>query len=340
MFIAGALVCLYALTSGIARAETEPNKPPVWEPPTPGETTELEAQVGVPLRIPLAASDPDGEDVVFIRALRLPPGGTLEHIDGNPARATLIFTATADEIGRLVVTIAAEDSAPSPLSITRTLVVSVVSRHGPRSLVGPGTLRRWAYVLVPTVARTAPSQDARIITRLATQTADDEPNLVLVLGEEADASGERWFHVQLAILPNGSTGWVPASGLDELHQVRTRLVVNRARLTATLFRSGRPVFRARIGVGHPSWPTPHGEFYVREKVAGFSDPFYGPVAFGLSARSNVLTDWPGGGFIGIHGTSMPWLLPGRVSHGCIRMRNADILGLARLLPLGTPVTIV
>ena len=33
------------------------------------------------------------------------------------------------------------------------------------------------------------------------------------------------------------------------------------------------------------------------------------------------------------------LLPGRVSHGCIRMRNADVLRLARLMPVGTPLRI-
>ena len=30
---------------------------------------------------------------------------------------------------------------------------------------------------------------------------------------------------------------------------------------------------------------------------------------------------------------------GRVSHGCVRMRNADVVKLARLMPLGTPITI-
>jgi hypothetical protein len=31
---------------------------------------------------------------------------------------------------------------------------------------------------------------------------------------------------------------------------------------------------------------------------------------GTSARSRVLTDWPAGGFIGIHGTDEPALIPG------------------------------
>ena len=79
---------------------------------------------------------------------------------------------------------------------------------------------------------------------------------------------------------------------------------------------------------------------MRDKLTKFSSPFYGPVAFGTSARSPVLTDWPAGGFVGVHGTNQPELVPGRVSHGCIRLRNEDILRLARLLPVGTPVTIL
>jgi lipoprotein-anchoring transpeptidase ErfK/SrfK len=145
--------------------------------------------------------------------------------------------------------------------------------------------------------------------------------------------------VALAVLPNGTTGWVPRGALDIFQVVRTHLVIDRDALTATLYRNGRATFHARIGVGRPSAPTPAGAFYVREVLRNFGNPFYGPVAFGTNARSAVLTDWPGGGFIGIHGTNEPQLLPGRVSHGCIRMQNADILRLARLMSLGTPVTI-
>jgi lipoprotein-anchoring transpeptidase ErfK/SrfK len=67
--------------------------------------------------------------------------------------------------------------------------------------------------------------------------------------------------------------------------------------------------------------------------------FYGPLAFGTSARSAVLTDWPDGGFVGVHGTDRPDLLPGPVSHGYIRMRSRDIVRLGRLMPVGTPLTI-
>jgi lipoprotein-anchoring transpeptidase ErfK/SrfK len=140
-------------------------------------------------------------------------------------------------------------------------------------------------------------------------------------------------------LPNGQTGWVPRRVLGGYQFVHTRLVVDRDRFTATLFSDGHTVFRAAVGIGRPESPTPRGDFYIREKLSGFGNPFYGPVAYGTSARSAVLTDWPGGGFIGIHGTNEPQLIPGRISHGCIRMRNDDILRLSRLMPVGTPLTI-
>jgi lipoprotein-anchoring transpeptidase ErfK/SrfK len=145
--------------------------------------------------------------------------------------------------------------------------------------------------------------------------------------------------VRLPVLPNGTTGWVPRTALGGYGTVDTRLEVDLRRFRATLFRAGRPVLRAAVGVGRPQWPTPRGTFYVRNKLTRYRSPAYGPVAFGTSARSPTLTDWPAGGFVGIHGTDRPDLLPGQVSHGCIRLRNEDILALARLMPVGTPLIV-
>jgi lipoprotein-anchoring transpeptidase ErfK/SrfK len=148
-----------------------------------------------------------------------------------------------------------------------------------------------------------------------------------------------WVRVRLAELPNNHTGWVRRDALGGYQFVRTHLVIDRTRLRAVLYSNHKAVFRAPIAIGRPDAPTPAGSFYVVDRLDGFGDPFYGPVAFGTSARSATLTDWPGGGVIGIHGTNRPDLIPGRVSHGCIRMRNPDILRLRRLLPIGTPLTI-
>jgi L,D-transpeptidase-like protein len=202
-----------------------------------------------------------------------------------------------------------------------------------------GTTSYWASLRRGVAARAGPSSTAPLIARLASRTSDGTSNAVLVLGRERDAAGRLWVRARLPILPNGSIGWLPRGALGVYGVVHTRLVVDLERLTATLLRDNRPVFRAPIGVGRAEWPTPTGEFYIRSKLTRYSSSFYGPLAFGTSARSSVLTDWPGGGFVGIHGTDAPQLLPGRVSHGCIRLRNEDILHLGRLMPIGTPLTI-
>jgi hypothetical protein len=197
---------------------------------------------------------------------------------------------------------------------------------------------RFAPVLRRVDARRAPSPAARPISRLSLRTGERTTNIVLVIGE-ARRAGVNWVRVRMPVLPNGATGWVPRRALGGYRFVHTHLVVSRARFTAMLLYDGRPIFRARVGVGRPEAPTPPGEFYIRDKLVDVSDPFYGPVAYGTSARSAILTDWPGGGFVGIHGTNRPELIPGRISHGCIRMRNVDILRLGALMPVGTPLTI-
>ena len=197
----------------------------------------------------------------------------------------------------------------------------------------------WAVLMRRTVVRAKPGLGARIVTTLPTGTTDGTQNDVLVLSRIDISPRQSWYLVRLPILPNNSTGFVRKSDLSPLFTVHTHLYINRGATTATLKRDGKTIFKTRVGVGKTYWPTPRGEFYVRDKLTNFNNPFYGPVAFGISARSAVLTDWPGGGYVGIHGTNEPQLIPGHISHGCIRLRNAAILGLARLMPVGTPVTI-
>jgi hypothetical protein len=200
-------------------------------------------------------------------------------------------------------------------------------------------LYRYAFVIRSAVVRSAPRRTSAPVAKLAQWTPEGTTNLVLTLEGRRTARGV-WIKVRLPILPANRTGWVQRKALSDWKEVRTRLVVDRRRLTATLYRRGKVDFRAPVGVGVSHWPTPRGEFFIRNQLYGFGNPVYGPIAFGTSARSPVLTDWPGGGFIGIHGTNQPHLLPGRVSHGCIRMKNGHILRLARLMPVGSPLTVL
>jgi hypothetical protein len=198
---------------------------------------------------------------------------------------------------------------------------------------------RWTIIRATAVAHARPDVNAPVIARIARETPEGTPNTLMVLRSKSDSSKRLWVQVRLPVLPNGRVGWMRRNVLGAYQSADTHLVVDRENLTATLYRDGREVFTATVGIGTDSWPTPAGEFMIRSELTRFASPFYGPVAFGTTARSAVLTDWPGGGFVGIHGTNEPQLIPGRISHGCIRLRNADILRLAALMPVGTSMTI-
>ena len=213
----------------------------------------------------------------------------------------------------------------------------VAGDPAPVVLSGPHHTSYWQFVDRRVVARSAPSRSAKAVASIPTRTPEGTANLVLSLARQTVRSAS-WVKVRLGILPNNSTGWVPRAALGGYNEVRTHLFVNTTRFRLRLERGGRTVFRARVGVGKLHSPTPTGEFFIRDRLTSLSS-FYGPLAFGTSARSAVLTDWPGGGFIGVHGTNEPGLIPGHISHGCVRLRNADILRLGRKMPVGTPVTI-
>lgn len=199
---------------------------------------------------------------------------------------------------------------------------------------------KWAY---PADARTIysrPSGNARKVGRLHLLTEDKFPEVYLVLARWLDPGNNRWLQIRIPKRPNGGVGWVRVEALGPLQTVRTHLLIDRRALRATLSRDGKKIFSARIGVGKKGTPTPAGHFWIREKFRVRGTTIYGPRAIGTSAYAPYLTDWPGGGVVGLHGTNQPGLIPGRPSHGCIRFRNSDILRLYRLAPKGTPIEII
>lgn len=201
-------------------------------------------------------------------------------------------------------------------------------------------LSRWAFVTRRVTARSEPKNGGGKVRRLTTRTPDGTHELVLVLKERVYQDGSKWVQVRLPMRGSGRTGWLRRGFLGTYRSVRTHLVISRNRFRATLYRSGKAVWSARIGIGKKGTATPAGNFYIRNKliVSRPGGP-YGPYAMGLSAYSPSLSDWPGGGIIGIHGTNQPGILPGRVSHGCIRVKNSKIRKLNRIMPPGTPVTV-
>jgi hypothetical protein len=201
-------------------------------------------------------------------------------------------------------------------------------------------LSYYARAVALTVVRARPSTTAPRVGRLHYLTEDGPFEVYPVLEDRVDAGGRSWLRIRLPMRPNGRTGWVPRHDLGTVRSVRTMLRINRTTLRATLYRNGATIWSSRIAVGKRSTPTPAGHFWIRTRLRGLGgNSAYGPYAFGTGAYS-ALSDWPGGGVVGIHGTDRPDLIPGRPSHGCIRIPNPAITRLWQLLPIGTPVTIV
>jgi len=82
-----------------------------------------------------------------------------------------------------------------------------------------------------------------------------------------------------------------------------------------------------VGIGKMVTQTPSGEYEIINKVPNPGGPF-GAFWMGLSKPH-----------YGIHGTNDPSSIGHEVSHGCIRMYNEDVLKLASMVSIGTPVTI-
>jgi lipoprotein-anchoring transpeptidase ErfK/SrfK len=194
---------------------------------------------------------------------------------------------------------------------------------------------------VPQVqVRQAPDRRAPVLRIVTEFRRDYRPQVVLVLDERVAPGGSRWYRLSLPGRPNGQRGWVPADAV-RVRELAHRIVVRRDARLLEVRRlvDGKVVLRAAVAVGKPGAPTPLGRnFYVQSRWAP-TDSFYGPFALETSAYSS-LSDWPGGGVVGIHGTSLPGLIGQAVSHGCIRMRNEDVVQLRSLAPIGTPIDVL
>jgi hypothetical protein len=201
-------------------------------------------------------------------------------------------------------------------------------------------ITRWATPVESARIRVAPRKSARAFAKLRFATENGLPEVYLVLRGYVDPKGIRWVQIRVPGRPNGRKGWVHVDHLDDLRLVRTKLHIDRKKLRATLYHSGKQIWTSRVGIGKRGAATPAGRFWVRERIRNLAgSPIYGPWAFGTSAYSN-LSDWPGGGVVGIHGTNQPGLIPGRISHGCVRVPNPNVRRLAKLMPIGTPIRIV
>jgi len=150
--------------------------------------------------------------------------------------------------------------------------------------------------------------------------------------------GGSWFRVLVPERPNGRDAWVRERDV-EVDDVVDRVVVELGDRSLTRYRGDRVIRRMEIAIGAPNTPTAVGRFFVWARV-GYDDPAgpYGNYALGLSGFSSVLTEWPGGGRMAIHGTADPSDAGRDISHGCVRVFNPLMSRLIDV-PMGATVVI-
>jgi lipoprotein-anchoring transpeptidase ErfK/SrfK len=229
------------------------------------------------------------------------------------------------------------------LAISVGLAPAAAAASGPvattanKVLSNETTFTTWTIADVAVPIHTDPSASSPTVAKLRTLTPDGDLQSYVLLQEAFTSSGT-WVQLRIPGRPNGRIGWVPRGALDQFETTHLQIVVNREAETLTLYRRGHRVLVFPVGTGKPSTPTPAGHFWITEAGTFLADPFYGPYAFATSDFS-TLSEWPGGGVVGLHGTNEPQLIPGHPSHGCIRLKNPDVLRLSHLVGIGTPLLI-
>jgi lipoprotein-anchoring transpeptidase ErfK/SrfK len=130
---------------------------------------------------------------------------------------------------------------------------------------------------------------------------------------------------------------------------RTVVTIDRANFKLRLFKRLKFSKSYGVAVGQPAYPTPTGRFSITNKQVNPAwtapnSPWAGELAGtttpGGSASNPLRARWMGiTNGVGIHGTSQEYSIGSRASHGCIRMRVADVIDLYPRVPVGTPVLI-
>jgi L,D-transpeptidase catalytic domain len=199
-----------------------------------------------------------------------------------------------------------------------------------------------AKILIATNVFSQPGKHIKL--RLPTHASwGGGPHVLLVLDSRM-YKHKAWLRVALPDRPNGSSGWI-REDFVRLSTTSWRVTVNRAAHTVTVYRDGRKQRSFQAVIGKPETPTPGGLYAIYEKLPQ-PDPkgFLGPWALHLTAFSDVLLNYGGGpGRVAIHGrdgTSLADPLGSSASHGCVRVDDVNIIWMAHVIPLGTPVLVI
>ena len=185
--------------------------------------------------------------------------------------------------------------------------------------LGNDAVAHWAVVQQPVVAHKGPSLSSAAVTTLSTMTGDGTSNLVLVIGEVDKSPTETWYRVRLPILPNNSVGYVPSTWTlsKPLHRLHPPLCRSQGgdRDAEAERRDDLldPRRRRRVQMADTARELLHpGRAHGLQRSLLRADRLQDERTLGRAHGSGS-----GGGFVGVHGTNEPNIIPGQVSHGCI-----------------------
>jgi len=121
---------------------------------------------------------------------------------------------------------------------------------------------------------------------------------------------------------------------------RSRIIVSIPDRKLVLINGDQVLRIYEVAVGKASTPSPEGEFRIINRIP--NPAWYSPGKVVAPGKGNPLgTRWMGlsaRGY-GIHGTNVPKSIGKAASHGCIRMRAADLEELFELVSVGVVVEI-
>ncbi len=144
----------------------------------------------------------------------------------------------------------------------------------------------------------------------------------------------------------GSSGDLPSEKIDpESLSDGIHLVIKLSDRRVYVYENKKLKVNYPIAVGKAGWETPTGNYkvMVMQPNPVWEHPWTGEII--LEGPKNPLGArwigfWTDGvNSIGFHGTPSEKLVGQAVSHGCIRMRNKDIIALYPQVKIGTPVTV-
>ena len=229
--------------------------------------------------------------------------------------AASIWGLTSGASGDLGATKAVDDRPASAKTALPAPVSPAFVPPEPTTLPSLDHVSWWSPVRHRTPVRARADRTSPVIASLPTRTPEGTRNVVLVLDRHRDAARDIVGASARADPGTRSRRLDLSIGARRLWLRFNPSCRGRGKADREALSERQAHLRGAGGNWPPrGTPTPRGGApTANEESTRYSNPFYGPVAFGTSARSPTLTDWPAGEIRRHPSHKRADLLPGQVA---------------------------